>query len=99
MTSRQENSQIESSIDRRLFLGAAGALTLAAQQALAQGAPTEAKAEVKPADAAKRLSDTIADFVVGFDATPLPPLPPERVRLAVIHSVAVNRGGTRGEGD
>ena len=48
MTSQQENSPIDSSIDRRLFLGAAGALTLAAQPALAQGAQTEAKTEAKP---------------------------------------------------
>ena len=60
MTSQQENSQIESAIDRRLFLGAAGALTLAGQSALAQ----ETKAEARPVDAAKRLSDTIADFVL-----------------------------------
>ena len=84
MTSQQENSQTESSIDRRLFLGAAGALTLAGQSALAQGAQTETKAETKPADAAKRLSDTIADFVFSFDATTLPPLAVERVRLAFI---------------
>ena len=67
MTSQQENSQIESAIDRRLFLGAAGALTLAGQSALAQGAQTETKAEAKPAEGAKRLSDTIANFVTGTD--------------------------------
>src|SRR5258708_31696332 len=89
MTSQQENSQTESSIDRRLFLGAAGALTLAAQPALAQGAQTEAKTEARPAEAAKRLSDTIADFVVGFDATALPPLAVERVRLAFINPHAM----------
>src|SRR6266852_1982862 len=98
MTSQQENSPIDSSIDRRLFLGAAGALTLAAQPALAQGAQTEAKTEAKPADAAKRLSDTIADFVVGFDATTLPPLAVERVRLAFIDTIAVMLAGSREEG-
>jgi 2-methylcitrate dehydratase PrpD len=98
MTSRQENSQTESSIDRRLFLGAAGALTLVAQPALAQGAQTEAKAEAKPADAARRLSDTIADFVVGFDARTLPPLAVERARLAFIDTLAVMLAGSREEG-
>src|SRR5258708_17512876 len=98
MTSQQENSQTESSIDRRLFLGAAGALTLAAQPALAQGAQTEAKTEARPAEAAKRLSDTIADFVVGFDATALPPLAVERVRLAFIATLALMRAGSREEG-
>jgi 2-methylcitrate dehydratase PrpD len=94
MTSQEENSQTESSIDRRLFLGAAGALTLAGQSALAQ----ETKAEARPAQAAKRLSDTIADFVVGFDATTLPPLAAERVRLAFIDTFAVMLAGSREEG-
>jgi 2-methylcitrate dehydratase PrpD len=98
MTSRQDDSQTESSIDRRLFLGAAGALTLAAQPALAQGAQAEAKAEARPADGAKRLSDTIADFVVGFDAAALPPLAMERVRLAFIDTLAVMLAGSREEG-
>src|SRR5215471_3682200 len=99
MTSQQQNQQIESSIDRRLFLGAAGAMTLAGQSALAQGAQTEAKAEAKPADAAaRRLSDTIADFVVGFDGSTLPPLAVERTRLAFIDTFAVMLAGSREEG-
>src|SRR5437899_8735439 len=57
MTSQQENSQIESSMDRRLFLGAAGALTLAGPSAAAQETKAEPKAAARPADAAKRLSD------------------------------------------
>src|SRR5712691_1520763 len=55
-------SQHDGTIDRRLFLGAAGALTLAGQPALAAEVKAEtkidAKTEAKPADA-KRLSDTI----------------------------------------
>src|SRR5258706_3415647 len=98
MTSQQENSPIESSIDRRLFLGAAGALTLAAQPALAQGTQAEPKTEAKPADAAKRLSDTIANFVVGFDATTRPPLAVERMGLAFIDTLAVMLAGSREEG-
>jgi 2-methylcitrate dehydratase PrpD len=99
MTSHQDTAQIESSIDRRLFLGAAGALTLAGQPALAQGAQTDAKAEAKPAAAVgKRLSDTIADFVADFDASTLPPLAVERVRLAFIDTLAVMLAGSREEG-
>jgi 2-methylcitrate dehydratase PrpD len=95
MTSQQENSQTDSAIDRRLFLGAASALTLAGQSALAQ----ESKTEPRPADGAtKRLSDTIADFVVGFDAKTLPPLAFERVRLAFIDTLAVMLAGSREEG-
>src|SRR5580692_9828234 len=85
MAARHEKSQIGNAIDRRLFLGAAGALTLAGSPALAQ----EPKAETKPAAPAKRLSDTIADFVVGFDAKTLPPLAVERARLAFIDTFAV----------
>jgi len=65
MTSQQENSQIESSIDRRaVSRRGPGALTLAAQPALAQGAQTEAKGRSQARGTQrKRLSDTIADFV------------------------------------
>ena len=72
--------QDESSIDRRLFLGAAGTLTLMAQAASAQDAKSEPKADSQTAAARRRLSDTIADFVVGFDARSLPPLATERAR-------------------
>src|SRR3984893_2006507 len=96
-------SQHDSTIDRRLFLGAAGALTLAGQPALAQETKTEktteTKTEPRPTDAAaKRLSDTIADFVVGFDATTLPPLAVERTRLAFVDTFAVMLAGSREEG-
>ena len=99
MTSQQQNQPIESSIDRRLFLGAAGAMTLAGQSALAQGAPAEAKAEANPAaPAAKRLSDTVADFVVGFDMAAVPPLAIERARFAFVDTLAVMLAGSREEG-
>ena len=95
-------SQHDSTIDRRLFLGAAGALTLAGQPALAQETKTETKTEAKteprPAAAAKQLSDIIADFVVGFDATTLPPLAVERTRLAFVDTFAVMLAGSREEG-
>src|SRR3984893_1616855 len=91
-------SQHDSTIDRRLFLGAAGALTLAGQPALAQETKTEAKTEPRPASAAKQLSEIIADFVVGFDATTLPPLAVERTRLAFVDTFAVMLAGSREEG-
>jgi len=90
-------SQHEGAIDRRLFLGAAGAVTLLGQPALAQEAKSEMKTEVKVTEI-KRLSDTIADFVVSFDATTLPPLALERVRLAFIDTLAVMLAGSREEG-
>src|SRR5215467_8144909 len=96
MTPQQENSQIESTIDRRLFLGA-GVLTLVGQPALAQEAKSEVKTEMKATEV-KRLSDTIADFVTGFDTATLPPLAMERVRLAFIDTFAVMLAGSREEG-
>ena len=91
-------SQHESSIDRRLFLGAVGALTLLGQPALAQDGKSEAKPDAKADAVAKRLSDTIADFVVGFDPKSLPPLATERARLAFIDTLAVMLAGSREEG-
>jgi 2-methylcitrate dehydratase PrpD len=91
-------SQHKSSIDRRLFLGAVGALTLLGQPALAQDGKSEAKPDAKADAVAKRLSDTIADFVVGFDPKSLPPLAIERARLAFIDTLAVMLAGSREEG-
>ena len=90
--------QRESSIDRRLFLRAAGALTLLGQPAFAQDATSEAKPDAKADATVKRLSDTIADFVVGFDPKSLPPLAVERARLAFIDTLAVMLAGSREEG-
>ena len=90
--------QRESSIDRRLFLGGPGALILFGQPGLAQDAKSEAKPDAKADAIVKRLSDTIADFVVGFDATSLPPLAIERARLAFIDTLAVMLAGSREEG-
>ncbi len=91
MTS-QPTSQPE--IDRRLLLGAAGALGLVGTSALAQ----ETKPEAKPAEAAKKLSDTIADFVVGFDIKKVPAVGIERARLAFIDTMAVMLAGSREQG-
>jgi 2-methylcitrate dehydratase PrpD len=92
-------SQQDGTFDRRLFLGAAGALTLLGRPALAQEAKPEARQETRAAQAsAKRLSDTIADFVVGFDPKTLPPLAVERARLAFIDTLGVMLAGSREEG-
>jgi 2-methylcitrate dehydratase PrpD len=96
MTSQHDNTPAESAIDRRLFLGAAGALTLAGQSALAQETKPGAAIETPPQ--ARRLSDTIADFVTGFDLASLPPLAIERTRLAFVDTFAVMLAGSREEG-
>jgi 2-methylcitrate dehydratase PrpD len=61
--------------------------------------------EAKPAATAgkagtpgKKLSDTIADFVVGFDPRTVPPLGIERARFAFIDTVAVMLAGSREQG-
>jgi 2-methylcitrate dehydratase PrpD len=84
-------------IDRRLLLGAAGALGLVGSSALAQEAK-ETKPEAKLVEAGKKLSDTIADFVVGFDIKQMPPLGIERARLAFIDTMAVMLAGSREQG-
>ena len=78
MTTQHDNAPADSPIDRRVFLGATGALALAGGSAMAE--------EKSPSDTkeARRLSDTIADFVAGLDLASLPPLAIERTRLAFV---------------
>jgi hypothetical protein len=101
MTSQHETSQrgfsLDLPLDRRLFLGAAGALTLAAPPVFAQEAKPTATAG-KAGTPGKKLSDTIADFVVGFDPRAVPPLGVERARFAFIDTVAVMLAGSREQG-
>jgi len=100
--------------DRRQFLGGASALTLLAQPASAQTtgetaknrndakaeeAKSERQADVKPQTAdGRRLSDIIADFVVGFDPAAVPAIGIERLRLAFIDTLAVMLAGSREHG-
>jgi 4-carboxymuconolactone decarboxylase len=72
-------SQQDSMFDRRLFLGAAGALTLLGRSASAQESKPEATHETRPAEpSAKKLSDTFADK--GINPTPrLPELRPDQM--------------------
>jgi 2-methylcitrate dehydratase PrpD len=96
MTSQRDDARDDSHIDRRLFLegslGAAGAVALAGGPAVAE--------ETKPAETreARRLSDTVADFVAGFDPAALPPLAVERMRLAFVDTFAAMLAGCREEG-
>src|SRR5260370_3998211 len=76
-------------LDRRRFIGA-GALALAGvpRLALAQEAS-------RGAGEAKRLSEIIAEFVVGFDLKDVSPLAIERTRLAFIDTMGVMLAGSR----
>ena len=75
-------------IDRRTLLAtSAGMLAMTGT----------ARAEDKPPAAAetKRLSELIADFVVGFDLASAPPLALERTRLAFTDTIGVMLAGSR----
>src|SRR5271156_1242137 len=95
---REDPMTSQPEIDRRLLLGAAGALGLAGTSALARENKPESRPGGKPAEAAKKLSDTIADFVAGFDVKQVPPLAIERARLAFIDTMAVMLAGSREQG-
>ncbi len=88
------------SIDRRLFLGA-GASTLMGLPALAQqnaGGEAPKPSEARPAAAAgqaKRLSEVIADYVVGFDLKDAPSEVISRARIAFTDTVGVMLAGCR----
>jgi len=89
------------SIDRRLLLGA-GASTLMGLPALAQQSGGEASkpSEPKPAAPAapdKRLSQVVAEFVVGFDLKDAPPEVINRARVAFTDTVGVMLAGCRQE--
>jgi 2-methylcitrate dehydratase PrpD len=102
MSSHQDGPS-SNAIDRRLFLGAAGALSLAGQ-ALAQEGKPPAKPEAPTPEAkardadSRKLSDIIADFVVGFNPASVPPLGLARARLAFIDTLAVMLAGSREHG-
>jgi len=74
-------------IDRRTLLATSGAALLATSAA--------ARAEDKPMAESKKLSELIADFVVGFDLKSAPPLAIERTRLAFTDTMGVMLAGSR----
>jgi 2-methylcitrate dehydratase PrpD len=84
-------------IDRRTLLGA-GAAALAAMSP-ARGAEVKSQLGVTAApaegDPKKKLSELIADFVVGFDLKNAPPLAIERTRLAFTDTIGVMLAGSR----
>src|SRR5262249_36281193 len=72
-------------IDRRTMLGAGGAALLAAGAV----ARADEKAAPAAAEAGKKLSELIAEFVTGFDLKAVPPLAVERARLAFTDTLGV----------
>src|SRR6266404_459643 len=88
-----------SGIDRRTLLGAGAAAVVTMSPA--RGAETKAQLGVAAAAAnaesepKKKLSELIADFVVGFDLKNAPPLAIERTRLAFTDTLGVMLAGSR----
>jgi 2-methylcitrate dehydratase PrpD len=80
---------MDAPIDRRALLATTSAALLAMSSA--------ARAEDEPPAAAesKKLSELIADFVVGFDLNAAPPLAIERTRLAFTDTMGVMLAGSR----
>src|SRR5258707_15621603 len=85
-------------IDRRTLLGAGAAAVVtmspargAETKAQLGGAAAAANAESEPK---KKLSELIADFVVGFDLKSAPPLAIERTRLAFTDTPGVMLAGS-----
>jgi 2-methylcitrate dehydratase PrpD len=76
-------------IDRRTLLATSGALL-----ALSDRAHGEDKAPAAAAES-RKLSEMIADFVVGFDLKAAPPLAIERTRLAFTDTLGVMLAGSR----
>ena len=81
-----------SAIDRRTLLGASAAALLMASQG-ARG--EDAKAPPPTVPGGKKLSELIADFVVGFDLKTAPPLAIERTRLAFTDTIGVMLAGSQ----
>jgi 2-methylcitrate dehydratase PrpD len=82
-------------INRRMLLGASGAALLTMAQA-ARGQDTKAPTVAAPVvGGSKKLSELIADFVVGFDLKTVPPLAIERTRLAFTDTLGVMLAGSR----
>ncbi|HEX4552719.1 MAG TPA: MmgE/PrpD family protein [Xanthobacteraceae bacterium] len=85
-------------IDRRTLIGAGAALvamsSARAAEVKAQLGVTAAPAAAE-ADPKKKLSELIADFVVGFDLKNGPPLAIERTRLAFTDTIGVMLAGSR----
>src|ERR1700674_3318131 len=93
MTNIEDSSMTtrHTAIDRRQLLGASAAALLAVTQS---ARAEEAKAP-PTVPGGKKLSELIADFVVGFDLKSAPPLAIERTRLAFTDTIGVMLAGSQ----
>jgi 2-methylcitrate dehydratase PrpD len=83
------------SLDRRIFLGASTAAMMGlppmamAQQAGAAAPPASGGKEERP------VSESLADYIVGFDLKNAPPAAIERARVAFVDTVGVMLAGSQ----
>src|SRR5689334_10308291 len=99
-----ESSDDDHSFDRRLFLGAGGALTVLGMAGAAHGQGPQAKDEAKskgksaaPEANAVRVSQTIADFVTGFDLKTVPQPVIDKARAVFVDTIGVMLAGSHEE--
>ncbi len=86
-------------VDRRLFVGGTGALTVLgiAGAAHAQTAKQEPKMQAKSAANAMRVSHAITQFVTGFDLSGVPQPVIARARMVLIDTIGVMLAGSHEE--
>ncbi len=88
------NDDQRNSLDRRIFLSASTAAVVGLPSiGLAQR--SSAAAAVAPNEGGKKVSETIADFIVGFDLKNAPPTAIERARIAFVDTVGVMLAGSQ----
>jgi 2-methylcitrate dehydratase PrpD len=97
MTDRDQSN----SVDRRLFVGGSGALTVLGIAGAAQAQPAtpapSAKDQAKSAAAAMRVSEAIAQFITGFDLSKVPQPVIERARMVFVDTIGVMLAGSHEE--
>ena len=86
------------SLDRRRFVGGSGALTVLgmAGAAMAQEPKAKDKAKMGGTDA-KRVSQSVAEFVTGFDLAKIPQPVIDRARMVFIDTIGVMLAGSHEE--
>ena len=88
------NDDQRNSLDRRIFLSASTAAVVGLPSiGLAQH--SSAAAAVAPNEGGKKVSETIADFIVGFDLKNAPPTAIERARIAFVDTIGVMLAGSQ----
>src|SRR5262245_65791199 len=96
--SKKDTSGAAAAFDRRMLIGT-GTLAMLGMTGIAhaQQAKETPKAKAKAAANAVRVSQTVADFVAGFDLKRVPQPVIERARMMFIDTVGVMLAGSHDE--